>query len=89
VTNYGLSLAWGAHGLIEGDFYDPKPSEAGRTLGGASCSSLPQLAREERIQRMLAAALNRLRVEEEVVESSCGTSGPAKVTLPVGVPACV
>jgi hypothetical protein len=37
---------------------------------------------------MLAAALNRLQVEEEGMEQSGGTSGPANVTPPVGVPPC-
>ena len=35
---------------------------------------------------MLAAALHRLRIEEEELEQSCGTSGPAKITPPVSAP---
>jgi len=73
-----FSLVRGTHRLVEGDFYDPESSG----IGGTSGSSFPEFAREERRQRMLAAALDRLRVEEEELEQSCGTSGPAKVTPP-------
>ena len=38
---------------------------------------------------MHPAALNMLRVEEEEMDQSCGTSGPAKITPPVGAPVCV
>ena len=83
VTEYELSLAQGARRLVDGDYYDPELSAAGYTLGGTSNSPLPEFGREERRQRMLAAALHRLRVEEEELEQSCGTSGPAKVMPPV------
>lgn len=87
MAEYELSLDQGTHRLIEGDFYDSESSGAGYdTLGGLSDTSLPEFAREERRQRMLAAALNRLRIEEEELEQSCGTSGPAKIT-PVSAPA--
>ena len=87
VAEYELSLARGTHRLVDGDFYDSEPSGAGYTLNGPPDSSLPEFAREERRQRMLAAALSRLRTEEEEMEQSCGTSGPAKVMPPVGDPA--
>ena len=86
MAEYELSLVRGTHRLVDGDFYDSEPSDAGYTLGGTSDSSLPEFAREERRQRMLAAALSRLRAEEEKMEQSCGTSGPAKILPPVGVP---
>lgn len=86
MDEYELSLARGAHRLVDGDFYDSDTSGAGYTPGGTPDSSLPEFAREERRQRMLAAALNRLRTEEEEMEQSCGTSGPAKIMPPVGVP---
>ena len=77
MTEYELSLAQGTHRLVDGDFYEPE------ALGRTSDSSLPEFEREERRQRVLAAALNRLRTEEEELEQSCGTSGPAKITPPV------
>lgn len=83
VAEYELSLDRGTHRLVEGDFYDSESS--GYSIGGPSGASLPEFAREERRQRMLAAALNRLRIEEEELEQSCGTSGPAKITS-VGTP---
>lgn len=79
MAEYELSLDRGAHRLIDGDYYEPESSGA----GGTSDSLLPEFEREERRQRMLAAALNRLRTEEEELEQSCGTSGPAKITPPV------
>ncbi|KAF9784985.1 WLM domain-containing protein [Thelephora terrestris] len=85
VAEYEFSLDRGTHKLVEGDFYDPELSGAGYALGGSPGASLPEFAREERRQRMLAAALNRLRTEEEEMEQSCGTTGPAKAA-PVGTP---
>jgi len=86
VTEYELSLARGTHRLADGDFYDSESPAADHTLGGSSSSSLPEFAREERRQRVLAAALDRLRAEEEELEQSCGTSGPARVMPPVTSP---
>jgi len=86
VAEYELSSVRGTHRLVEGDIYDPEPSDAGYTLDGTSDSPLPEFAREERRQRMLAAALSRLQAEEEQMEQSCGTSGPAKILPPVGAP---
>lgn len=86
MADYELSLARGAHRLIDGERYEPESLGAGSALGGTPDSSLPEFEREERRQRMLAAALDRLRVEEEELEQSCGTSGPGKITPPVSVP---
>ena len=84
MAEYEFSLARGTHRLVDGDFYESEPSDAGRSFGGTPDASLPEFAREERRQRMLAAALNRLRTEEEEMEHSCGTSGPAKIIPQVG-----
>ena len=80
MAEYELSLDRGTHRLIDGDYYEPVSSSG---VDGTSDSPLPEFEREERRQRMLAAALNRLRTEEEELEQSCGTSGPAKITPPV------
>jgi len=79
VAEYELSLDRGTHRLVDGDYYEPDSSSG---VSGTSDSPLPEFEREERRQRMLAAALNRLRTEEEELEQSCGTSGPAKITPP-------
>jgi hypothetical protein len=89
VADHEPSLARGTHRLIEGDFNDPEPSGARHALDRTSDSSLPEFTRGEWRQRMLATALNRLQVEEEKMEQSYGTSGPAKVTPTVGAPAYV
>ena len=50
------------------------------TLGGGPLGSAPASSgntKEERRQRMLEATIERLRKQEEEVEHSCGTSGPA------------
>jgi len=86
VAEYELSSVRGTHRLVDRDFYDPEPPGTGYTLGGTLDPSLPEFAREERRQRMLAAALSRLQTEEEEMEQSCGTSGSAKITPPVGTP---
>ena len=86
MADYELSLARGAHRLIDGERYEPESPGAGSALGGTPDPSLPEFEREERRQRMLAAALNRLQVEEEELEQSCGTSGPGKITPPVSAP---
>ena len=86
MANYELSLDRRTHRLVEGDFCDPKPSEAEYILGGASGPFFPECSREERRQLMLLAVLSRLLAEEEVDEN-CGTSGPSMVTPQVGVPA--
>lgn len=80
MAEYELSMDRGTHRLIDGDYYEPESPG----VGGTSDSPLPEFEREERRRRMLAAALNRLRTEEEELEQSCGTSGPAKITPPVG-----
>ncbi|KAL0571435.1 hypothetical protein V5O48_010525 [Marasmius crinis-equi] len=82
VVDYEQSVAAGTHSLVGGDFYEPS-SELGaeatayvlggssRTLGGESDS------REARRQRMLDAAMARMRKEEQELEDSCGTAGPS------------
>lgn len=66
--------------------YEPDALEntalTSHVLGGTSRSrnSLPADSVEERRRRMLEAALNRLQKEEEELENSCGTAGPAETT---------
>jgi hypothetical protein len=63
--------------------YEPEALEndalTSHVLGGGSRSSNSDSV-EERRRRMLAAALSRLQKEEEELENSCGTAGPAETT---------
>ncbi|KAJ7119605.1 WLM domain-containing protein [Mycena epipterygia] len=86
VAEFERAAAEGTHRLQEGDMYEPDALEnaalTSHVLGGTSRSrnSLPADSVEERRRRMLEAALNRLQKEEEELENSCGTAGPAETT---------
>lgn len=84
VADFERAQAAGTHHLgVGGDLYEPSSeleAEAhGYVLGGAVGTSGPVLddSREERRRRVLEATMGRLRKEEEELERSCGTSGPA------------
>ncbi|KAJ6632556.1 WLM domain-containing protein [Mycena sp. CBHHK59/15] len=84
VAEYERAVAQGTHRLQSGDMYEPESLEnealTSQVLGGGSRSrnSLETDSVEERRRRMLEAALNRLRKEEEELENSCGTAGPSE-----------
>jgi hypothetical protein len=46
-------------------------------LGGSATAPLINESVAERRQRIIEATMNRLRKEEEELEDSCGTAGPA------------
>ncbi|KAJ7076388.1 WLM-domain-containing protein [Mycena belliarum] len=86
VAEFERATAAGTHRLQAGDMYEPEALEddalTSHVLGGSSRSrnsSEPDSV-DERRRRMLEAALNRLHMEEEELEGSCGTAGPAKTT---------
>ncbi|KAJ7485155.1 WLM-domain-containing protein [Mycena galericulata] len=86
VAEFERAAAEGTHRLHAGEIYEPEALESAAVtshiLGGSSrtLNTLGADSAEERRLRMLEAALNRLRIEEEELENSCGTAGPAKTT---------
>jgi len=58
--------------LVESEAYEHVLGGRSSTLGSTSGDSI-----EDRRRRALEAAVSRLRKEEEELEQSCGTSGPA------------
>ncbi|KIP05548.1 hypothetical protein PHLGIDRAFT_74106 [Phlebiopsis gigantea 11061_1 CR5-6] len=79
VAGFERSAAEGAHQLRSSTgAYEPLEADAhmGHVLGGSSTGAA-QDSREERRRRMLEATMSRLRREEEELEQSCGTAGPA------------
>ncbi|KAJ7675484.1 WLM domain-containing protein [Mycena rosella] len=86
VAEFERAAAEGTHRLQAGDMYEPESLEndalTSHILGGSSRSpnSFNPDSVEERRRRMLEAALNRLQKEEEELENSCGTAGPAETT---------
>ncbi|KAJ7471930.1 WLM-domain-containing protein [Mycena latifolia] len=83
VAEFERAAAEGTHRLQSGDMYEPEALEnaalTSHVLGGSSLSRNIDSV-EERRRRMLEAALNRLQKEEEELEHSCGTAGPAGST---------
>ncbi|KAK1231892.1 hypothetical protein PQX77_004983 [Marasmius sp. AFHP31] len=80
VAEYERSVSTGTHGLVDGDVYEPSSqleAEARTYVLGGSSASGGSDSREARRQRMLDAAMARLRKEEEEIEGSCGTAGPS------------
>lgn len=82
VAEYERSAQEGTHSLtgIIGPVYEPSSeleAEAHVHILGGSAMPRAGEGREERRQRMLDATMGRLRKEEEELESSCGTAGPA------------
>ncbi|KAJ7186841.1 WLM-domain-containing protein [Mycena filopes] len=81
VAEFERAAAEGTHRLHSGDMYEPEALEnealTSHVLGGSSRSQNSDSA-EERRRRVLEAALNRLQKEEEELENSCGTAGPAE-----------
>ncbi|KAJ7280377.1 WLM-domain-containing protein [Mycena rebaudengoi] len=81
VAEYERSVAQGTHRLQTGDMYEPEALEnealTSHVLGGAG-RSVDGEPVEDRRRRMLEAALGRLKKEEEEIENSCGTAGPAE-----------
>lgn len=52
--------------------------EAAHVLGGSGVASLSNETPEDRRRKILSATMSRLRKEEEELEQSCGTAGPAR-----------
>jgi hypothetical protein len=86
VAEYERSAREGTHTFHEGEVYEPSAeleAEArAYTLGGAQAlgstsSALTGETPEERRRKILDATVGRLRKEEEELEHSCGTAGPA------------
>jgi len=86
VVEFERAIAAGAHHLASADMYEPgldleaeahthMLGEGTYVLGGES--NLLGDSREERRRRALEATMRRLRKQEEEVEQSCGTAGPA------------
>ncbi|KAJ6491579.1 WLM-domain-containing protein [Mycena vulgaris] len=84
VAEFERAAVEGTHRLQGGDMYEPEALEnaalTSHVLGGRSRTSFEPDSVEERRRRMLEAALNRLQKEEEELENSCGTAGPAEAT---------
>jgi len=86
VAEYERSVSTGTHSLVDNGYaYEPSSeleAEAqSYVLGGVgvvSSAATSDESPEQRRQRILDATMNRLRKEEEELEMSCGTSGPAK-----------
>ncbi|KAK7028321.1 zinc metallo proteinase [Favolaschia claudopus] len=80
VAEFERAAAEGTHRLHAGDLYEPEALEnealTSHVLGGTPLSSRNDSV-EDRRRRILEAALGRLQKEEEELESSCGTAGPA------------
>ncbi|KAG8883883.1 hypothetical protein FRB97_005721 [Tulasnella sp. 331] len=88
VDEYEGAVKAGSHslsGLGAGDYYDPDNTVGSaltdaevtsRVLGGGT-SSLLTGSREEMRQKMLEAATQRLRRQEQEIEERCGSDGPA------------
>ncbi|KAJ7747685.1 WLM-domain-containing protein [Mycena maculata] len=83
VAEFERSVTEGTHRLQAGDIYEPEDLEnvalTSHVLGGTQSSPGADSV-EERRRRMLEAALSRLQKEEEELENSCGTAGPAETT---------
>lgn len=83
VAEFERAQAAGMHYLSGGgDAYEPSSeleAEARAYVLGGAGGSRPALdeSPEERRRRVLEATMGRLRREEEELEKSCGTSGPA------------
>ncbi|KAJ7641489.1 WLM-domain-containing protein [Roridomyces roridus] len=81
VAAFERAAAEGTHRLQGGDMYEPDELEnvalTSHVLGGSSSEYLAADCPEERRRRMLAATLSRLQKQEEELENSCGTAGPA------------
>lgn len=52
--------------------------EAAHVLGGSGMASSANETPEDRRRKILNATMGRLRKEEEELERSCGTAGPAR-----------
>ncbi|KAG9000766.1 hypothetical protein FRB95_004137 [Tulasnella sp. JGI-2019a] len=90
VEEYERTVKAGSHSLSSfggGDYYEPDQTlgsaltdaeVTSRVLGGdGSGSSLLTGSREEMRQKMLEAATQRLRKQEQEIEERCGSDGPA------------
>jgi len=83
LIHFERAQASGAHHFSEQDIYQPpSPSEVeaethAYVLGGPSTPPLEGDSRQDMRRRMLEATMNRLRKEEEELETSCGTGSDA------------
>lgn len=82
VAEFERAKKEGTHRLGgDGDFYEPEAELEVQSfvLGGSSASPRPVLGEspEDRRRRVLEATMRRLQREDEEVEMSCGTAGPA------------
>ena len=85
VADFERAQRAGAHTLIDGPMYTPSASsstlelesEAHTHILGGSSPSAPPDTLEERRRLAVEAAMKRIRKEEEELERSCGTAGPA------------
>ncbi|KAJ7074573.1 WLM-domain-containing protein [Mycena amicta] len=80
VAEFERAAKEGTHRLFGGDVYEPEEAESlaltSHVLGGAS-SGLEQDSVDDRRRRAVEAAMSRLKKQEEEIEQSCGTAGPA------------
>jgi len=80
LVHFERAQASGTHHLSERDIYQP-PSPSSEVeaeaqayvLGGPSTTPLEGDSRQDIRRRMLEATINRLKKEEEELETSCGT----------------
>ena len=83
LIHFERAQASGTHHFSEQDIYQPpSPSEVeaethAYVLGGPSTAPLEGDSRQDMRRRMLEATMNRLRKEEEELETSCGTGSDA------------
>lgn len=87
VVDYERAQAAGTHHLSEQDIYQPRSLEVEAEaqtylLGGSCTTTLAGDSRQDMRRRVLEATINRLKKEEEELETSCGTgsdvSGPRR-----------
>lgn len=85
VLAYEQSASAGTH-TLGGSYpvYDPSSAsselerEAAHVLGGSRVAPSANETAEDRRRKILNATMTRLRKEEEELEQSCGTAGPAR-----------
>lgn len=87
VLSYEQASKAGTH-TLGGSYpvYDPSTNPSSElelearahVLGGSGVAPSANETPEERRRKMLDATMSRLRKEEEELEQSCGTAGPAR-----------
>ncbi|KAF7295016.1 Zinc metalloproteinase [Mycena indigotica] len=81
VAEFERAAKEGTHRLYGGDIYEADDAEnlalSSHVLGGTSSGSTELDTVDDRRRRVLEAAMGRLKKQEEELEQSCGTAGPA------------